>query len=189
MRHFGPLGTLWDIGRRDNASRKQNEMAGMKPAMTEIRAACGIYFSAATTGPRPISCARPCAVCIWCSSKVLTSGRRCSGRPVDGRAVERNLQSDLRAASDTTRTTRTEPWTGTVSTSPMRRRAWALSVGWRLIRIEPRVTSAAQSAALPHEPRAPQPLVQALPVVVLGLRYGVLPQRFSAARAANGPCA
>jgi hypothetical protein len=46
-------------GENDTEPREK-EMAGMTPAMAEILMfACRTYFSAATTGPRPISWARP----------------------------------------------------------------------------------------------------------------------------------
>ena len=89
------------------------------------------------------------------------------------------------AASASTRTTRTRPCTGTVSTSPDRSLACGLSVGWRLIRTRPCAHQSGAIGPCPHEARAPQPLVQALPVAVFGLRDPV--QRFNAASAANGP--
>src|SRR6185369_17347822 len=62
---------LWARIRNDETKRNGRHKAGHD----RIGAEFDSYFSAATTGPRPISLARPCAVCIWCSSKVLTSGR------------------------------------------------------------------------------------------------------------------
>ena len=66
--------------------------------------------------------------------------------------------------------TRTSPRRGSVSTSPGRSRACGLSVGWRLIRTSPGCQSGAIGSR-PHEPRAPQPLVQPLPVAILPVRH------------------
>ena len=80
-----------------------------------------------------------------------------------------------RGQCDSTRTTRTAPCTGTVSTSPMRSLACGLSVGCRLMRIEPPAANARAIARCAHEPGAPEPLVQPLPVAVLGVRHDGCP--------------